>query len=171
MAKQHLIERFWSRVDKSGGEDACWPWLATKDHRGYGGLSINDRSVKAHRVALELHLGRPIAVGACALHSCDNPPCVNPAHLREGTLAENSREMSLKGRAAFGDRNGSRLHPERLPRGERTHLAKLREQDVRDIRAHFAAGGLCTNAVAAQYNVTTGALRHIKAGRSWVHVQ
>lgn len=78
---------FWSKVDKREA-DECWPWLGTVNHRGYGRLS----NKPATHIALSLD-GRPRPVGAMALHSCDNPPCCNPAHLRWGTAADNVADM------------------------------------------------------------------------------
>jgi hypothetical protein len=52
----------------------------------------------AHRVALEEKLGRPLRPGMKALYTCDNPPCVNPEHLYEGTHGQNMRDMIDRGR-------------------------------------------------------------------------
>jgi hypothetical protein len=97
------VERFWAKVDKDtpGG---CWEWMASVfvDRYGYGkfneGTSHDDnRTVYAHRFAYELESG-PIPDGMHVLHQCDNPPCVNPAHLRLGTHADNMREMVERNR-------------------------------------------------------------------------
>lgn len=93
-------ERFWQRVDKTAGEDACWPWTARRDRRGYGRISVpGRRHFLAHRYAFESAVG-PITDGLNVLHSCDNPPCCNPAHLHLGTQADNLAEMRARGRAA-----------------------------------------------------------------------
>lgn len=96
-------ERFWAKVDRTGGPDACWPWLATPNPSGYGvayaGKSPTgqNRTRLAHRVAWELAKGSDPGT-AFVLHRCDNPPCCNPAHLFLGDAEANARDMAAKGR-------------------------------------------------------------------------
>lgn len=85
-------ERFWSRVDRSGGPDACWPWTARAVKRGgYGDFQLRGRRYRASRYAYQLTHG-PIPPGLVICHRCDNPPCVNPAHLYSGTQSDNERD-------------------------------------------------------------------------------
>lgn len=94
------VGRFWARVDQSGGPDACWLWLGKRIVSGrYGVVFINYHEIRAHRYAFELTHG-PIPTGLLVLHSCDNPPCVNPAHLRLGTSLDNARDTAARGRTA-----------------------------------------------------------------------
>lgn len=95
-AARPIAERFWEKVDSSGGPDACWPFIGARSPLGYGRFNVSNRSVAASRVALMLTSGDPGELGA--LHSCDNPPCVNPSHLRPGTQRENVRDAQLRGR-------------------------------------------------------------------------
>lgn len=92
-------ETFWARVDQSGDDD-CWPWTAGTDRKGYGVLGYQGKTHRAHRLALILS-GTEVPAGACVLHSCDNPPCCNPAHLRVGTNYENILDRSERGRFAY----------------------------------------------------------------------
>ncbi|HYE94275.1 MAG TPA: HNH endonuclease signature motif containing protein [Terriglobales bacterium] len=91
-------EYFWSKVDRRGS-DECWPWLACRHNpQGYGLIRRDKRQYRAHRVAWELHHGTPFPEGKDACHSCDNPWCVNPAHIWPGTARDNIRDAVAKGR-------------------------------------------------------------------------
>lgn len=150
-----LEQRFWPKVDKRGQLE-CWPWLACTNAKGYGWFGAGDGPRLAHRVAWEIENG-PIPDGLFVLHRCDNPPCVNAAHLFLGTNVDNMDDMKAKGRAPknAGVKNGR---------------AKLVEADVLVIRHRIAAGEML-RAIATDYGVSEGVVNHIKDGRSWAHVQ
>lgn len=157
------LERFWEKVDASGGGDACWPWLAARDVDGYGfffiarGLS----SVRATRFMWELFNGA-IAEGLLACHSCDNPPCVNPAHLFLGTPTDNAR-----------DRESKHRHPHIGPlsprRGERHPFAKLTDDDVRYIRSAVSEG-VRPIRLAERFGVGKNAISDIVHRKKWQSV-
>ena len=88
-----------THVDRSAGLFGCWLWLGNRDENGYGRLRVNGRAIRAHRHALEQALGRSLAPGMHSCHHCDNPPCVNPAHLYEGTQLDNVHDAIERGRA------------------------------------------------------------------------
>jgi hypothetical protein len=89
---------FWDYVDKSG---TCWVWNGPRNRQGYGlwsGLGSDGQRGLAHRLALQSEEPAPdSALFAC--HRCDNPPCVNPAHLYWGTVEDNGRDVSERGGA------------------------------------------------------------------------
>lgn len=90
-----MENKFWQKVTKT---NSCWLWTGAKSHNGYGRFSHKGKVKQAHRVAWEIQNGREFPAGKLACHVCDNPPCVNPAHLFVGTTKDNMRDASLKGR-------------------------------------------------------------------------
>lgn len=92
--KYHLGERFWANVNV-GTEDECWTWTGQSGAGGYGVMKMNGKAVKAHRVSYLLsHDELPHDLDV--LHSCDNPSCVNPKHLRLGTHTDNMRDRAQR---------------------------------------------------------------------------
>ena len=100
-------DRFWPKVDKHGPDD-CWLWTASTDQDGYGLITVRVRvgrhvKKRAHRLAWEWANGRkPGHNKVC--HTCDNPRCVNPAHLWLGTNKQNMEDAKRKGRTLQGER-------------------------------------------------------------------
>lgn len=104
--KESIPDRFWRQVDKRDG-DECWPWKgAYRDPRkGYGGFHWQGhKMMRAHRAAYVLTYGA-IAGTLVVRHTCDNPPCCNPAHLQLGTVADNNRDRDSRGRYVAFERN------------------------------------------------------------------
>ncbi|MEU8199394.1 HNH endonuclease [Microbispora amethystogenes] len=150
-----LESRFWSKVDKRGPDD-CWPWTGATNQHGYGVMRPEGRrsgpTVKAHRVSLTLAGIDPD--GWCVLHSCDNRKCVNPAHLRLGTKADNTRDMLTKQRGLVGQRNGH---------------AKLTDTQAAEIRRRRLAGER-RDVLAAEFHVSGATITRIANGEGWRHV-
>jgi hypothetical protein len=88
---------FCGHIDTTAGPQSCWPWTGYRDKDGYGTYTKGRR---AHRLACAAEHGPPPFAGARALHSCDNPPCCNPAHLKWGTQKQNVADCIARGRRA-----------------------------------------------------------------------
>jgi hypothetical protein len=162
------IDRFLSKINKTEG---CWLFTGCRNKKGYGlfwlGITRVGGMTAAHRFAYETFNG-PITAGLMVLHSCDNPPCVNPAHLFLGTALDNNLDRQRKGRSATGDRSGSRTKPQSRPRGEQAARSVLTADDVRTIRATY---GIRTGAeLAAEYGIAKPTVYNIVARRIWKHI-
>ena len=128
----------------------CHIWNASKTEKGYGRISINGSARRAHRVAWELANG-PIPKGMFVMHSCDNPSCVNAAHLSIGTPRDNTNDMLRKGRSA---------------KGERHSQAKLTASDVSQIRS-LRKAGVMIKEIAGRFGVSESHISTIMSGRVW----
>lgn len=154
--------RFWAGVD-TDCPNGCWEWRGKRDKNGYGIFFANNH-YRAHRVSMALAGSDPL--GLCVCHRCDNPCCVNPAHLFIGTHADNSADRVAKGRAASGLRNGAYTKPDRLRKGEDNGRAKVSASDVVAIRSDTRPTAL----VAAQYGIDRSSVNRIKRQISWTCV-
>lgn len=79
----------------------CLEWTRSLNSDGYPIVRHRGRLVLVTRLVLTKHLGRPIAPGMLACHTCDNPPCISPFHLFEGSPLDNVDDMATKGRARW----------------------------------------------------------------------
>lgn len=151
------LDRFWAKVDRRG-PDECWTWMGSRSPKGYGVLgTIEDgrpASVRAHRLSYTLNVG-PIPVGLMVCHRCDNPPCVNPAHLWVGTASDNQRDAYAKGRRVSPSVTG--------PRGEAAHGARLTNAAAAQMRAQYAEGARQVD-LAAHFGVSQPTVSEVVRG-------
>lgn len=167
------IARFWANADRSAGPDGCWPWLLSTHRRGYGQMSHGKANWKTHKVAFLISGGILTDEKPWVLHSCHNPICVNPRHLRAGSPKDNVDDMINAGRKkivrTFGDQNGSRTHPEKLIRGEEVPASKLNAELVLELRAEESNGGSHRD-LAVKYGVSHATVGHICRRKTWKHI-
>lgn len=151
----NYLERFLAKI--SFGPD-CWLWLGatySAPRLPYGLVWQNEGKTwrVAHRVMWELKRGA-IPEGLQVLHRCDNPRCVNPAHLFLGSIRDNMLDRHAKRRDARGIRHGR---------------AKLTEAQVREIRVRGTEGWKA-HRLAPGYGVTPAVVFNILRGKTWRHV-
>lgn len=145
-----LGDRFWSKVDRSGD---CWTWNNYVTAKGYGKYKYNGKTSLAHRVSFQTHHGITLTPDQVLLHSCDNPSCVRPSHLKVGTVQENNEDKRIKGRH---------------PIGEKIASAKLSESQVIDIR--MLAETNTRRAIAKRFGVAPSTIHKIVKRETWDHV-
>jgi hypothetical protein len=136
-----------------GAPDQCWEWTRSTN-KGYGVISIGGGKMRGvHIVAWEIANDRVLPRGHVVRHSCDNPPCTNPAHLLLGTHADNQADKAERGRHGV------------MPSGfrHRTH------DEVRAIRA-AAAAGVTISQMARDHGCTRAAMSRIVSGQSFADV-
>jgi hypothetical protein len=156
-------EKFWSKVDKTPGQGPngdCWIWTGNRNHNNYGFLSWPDRcrdrsghNVMAHRTSFEFVKG-VIDEGLCILHSCDNPPCVNPAHLSADTHQKNLEEAK--------ERN-------RYPKGERSYRTNLTNEQAREIKL-LSLLGYSRAHIGRLFNIKPSVITRMMNNQTWVSV-
>lgn len=158
----------WSKIDSTVGPDECWPWSKSHDRDGYAVVKIGNRQWRVARWVLTQKLGRDILPTEVTRHTCDNPPCCNPAHLIVGTARDNTADMLSRGRSITGDAHWTRRAPERM-RGTRNAAAKLTDDQVRDIRQQYAGGARQVD-LASQFGVSQTLISQIVRRAVWKHI-
>lgn len=156
--KEAIVARFKRFVDQRSEED-CWNWTGLLTPSGYASFSIGRQGVRGHRFAFVIAHGKEPSGLVC--HRCDNPKCVNPTHLFEGTSQDNSDDMRQKGRARY---LGQKVN------GVRNGKSKLNEDKVIQIRA-LALSGMEGRAIAKQFGVSDGTIYWILNNRTWRNVK
>lgn len=158
---QPLADRFWLKVDQSGGPDSCWPWLAGKFNDGYGSFSVQvgdgiHTERRAHVVAWELANEKPMPDGMLGCHTCDNPPCCNPSHVFPGTPLTNAQDRDAKGRGI----------PKGRKRITKPHLTKSQIRDMRQRRDD----GETRLSLSIAFGVSEKQVTRVVSHKSWRNV-
>ena len=132
-------------------DDGCWIWQRNLSNQGYARIGINRKNYKVARLVAEYIYGD--SNGKFCLHSCDNPACVAPDHLRWGTPKENTNDMDQRNRrkSALGQANAK---------------SKFTEEDIRFIRS-VPINSSNKNLLASQFGVSPTAIRAVWLRKSW----
>ena len=146
MSVEDRLNKFHIKDHDSG----CWNWIGKKDKRGYGRCSFEGRKQFAHRISHKVFKG-PIPDGLYILHSCDNPACINPDHLRIGTQAENMNDAVVR---------------RRMPIGEQSSMSKLSNESVMQI-VEMRNSGMSIADIARNFNVEFTTVSVILRGHTW----
>jgi len=156
-----IAKHGWERLRnyRINAQTKCWHWMGYRLPSGYGHIVVTIgpkvyRTTLAHRYAYESTYGS-IPKDALVLHRCDNPSCINPAHLYVGTQVDNMQDAMLRGRI-------------RGVRGEANRNSKLTASQVREIKAKF--GKVAKATLARDYGVSLSVIRRIALGQTWSHV-
>ncbi len=149
--RKQPVVRLGEKIQRRDPDD-CWLWKGSTTPEGYGKLSVDGKTCYAHRLSYEIDKGPPGKL--CVLHTCDNPPCCNPAHLFLGTQQENVEDRQEK---------------KRQSRGEQQRSAKLTEEQVEEVRRDCVLGSRThgQRAFARKYGVHPTTIWAIVNGETW----
>ena len=147
--------RFWSKV-QIGGLFDCWEWQGARDGAGYGAVWLSSQQQqRSSRVAyMWAHGLTSLSADVFVCHHCDNPRCVNPAHLFAGSPADNSADRNAKGRTTHGAKHG---------------MAKLTEAQIPAIRQRLVEGKT-QRQIATEFGISQRVIGQIKNNTLWRHV-
>jgi hypothetical protein len=161
-----VLDYLWSKIDRSAGPDACWPWTGCRQKvSGYGAVAYQGKQYNAHHL-LFVVLNGPLKLGELVRHTCDWKPCCNPAHLLRGSHHQNTRDAVER-----------RL----FKHSEAHYRATLTTEQVREIRRMHAERHAVKKrlpasdpgsipALAIRFGVHTVTIFDIVHRRTWVHV-
>lgn len=144
----------------SCSKEECLEWPFSKTSHGYGRIG----NTKAHRISFERH-HRKLLDGEVVMHSCDNPICVNPFHLKAGSQKDNVLDMVAKGRRAITS------FPETFSnKGEKHGRSKLTESQVREIKAIALRKIKSNREIGLMFGVSKTTIQGILSGKKWNHI-
>lgn len=164
MAKKSLphYERFIRNL-KMGADDECWNYGKNRHYARIREGGAGSKQWQAHRYAYWIFNGRSVPDELVIMHTCDNPRCVNPHHLRIGTTKDNAHDMVQKNRWRGGFMPGPDA---RRLFGASHPMSKLTDADVVSIRQDPRS----QKQLARAYGVSPKLIHNIKAGKAWKHV-
>lgn len=147
-----IVDRLLSRIKVNAA--GCFEWQGWRGRDGYGEMEIDGKQKKAHRVSYET-FRKPITPGMLVCHHCDNPRCINPAHLFLGTHKDNTVDAASKNRMEYGERRCN---------------AKLNDDLVREIVRRHNAGEFMRD-IAKAVGISARVAGKVVRGEAWVRVE
>jgi len=157
-----LEKRFWSYVNIRTPTE-CWEWQGGLFQNGYGQFRVGRTKQKAHRISFLLYK-KYLPNDKFICHHCDNPKCVNPTHLFDGTPKDNSQDRDIKGRRGDG---GSKMKIlTGMCRGINNPAHKLTPYKVHEILTMHSQG-YKARYLAKKFNVCPSTIGNIIHGRTW----
>ena len=151
---RHIARRLANGLDRIE-TDSCWEWRMAVNGDGYGMLTVTNRIIRAHRLAFALGV-RAIKKGQVIRHTCDNPPCINPAHLLAGSQADNMQDAIRRGRIFILEPLFSENNPS----------TKLTPEMVIEIKKRLALGEAQTS-IVKDFDISTSSMSRINLGQTW----
>lgn len=162
--KRNPIDIFNKYISKIKNRASCWIWEGTLTSAGYGQFTCNGIVYYAHRFSAQLNIPNPNLLPVVR-HKCDNPSCVNPAHLEYGTQKDNVRDMYLR----------NRNNNTNAPRGEKNCNSILTKEQVIQIRKQYIPGinqynKSNSSILMSKFNISPGCFYPIINRKTWKHI-
>lgn len=126
-------------------DSGCWIYRGTIGADGYGTVASGSSRIRVHRAMYE-HAHRSISPGMVVRHTCDNPPCINPDHLLQGTPKQNSADAVERQRMANGERHG---------------MHKIDDSDVEEMRNLYDRGLFTQRQLAKKFGCSQAQVNNI----------
>lgn len=161
-----LADYFNERVDRSH-PSGCFIWTAGKDGHGYGYFSYEKRAYRAHRAAWELAFG-PVPKGLFVCHRCDNPSCVNAAHLFVGTSTDNTNDMMSKGRGRWKERKVKPLNGSAIEKMKDGNWQEQRTMSALQFRKTIKTLGMSKGAAGRYIGISQRTVFRLAGGQAVV---
>ncbi len=149
---QYLLDA----IAADDGSDECLLWPFRTNHHEYGLVWDGTHNRRVHIVAYAVPRKLPLPLAGVVRHTCDNPPCFRRQHLIEGSQRDNIRDAIARGRFK--------------PKGEHHNMAKLNNEQVRQIRSIYAEGGTSFRLLGIQFNVSPSCIQGVLDGSRWQHI-
>ena len=155
---QEIKNRFLSKIAYTANPNSCWEWTANTGKNGYGKVTVESKTILAHRMSFLIH-NNTDPLDNVVLHKCDNRKCVIPNLLFLGKHSDNSKDMISKGRGKeqFTDGQG---HPN----------AKLTDEIVLEIRRKYDKENYSVKDLSYDYGIHQSAMSRIVNRKRWTHI-